>query len=180
MTISVSLCVPAAAGFVELIVSSPCCLSAAPGLPGGAVAGHVVGTYRPNPQQSVCQTTRWPSRPSVGVHAAASLVLAALSAQTLKNLPGRICGRSLSSLVHVLLRGRPSFVYMTEIWQQSLSLLYAHVQCGSPLRFPFPRRSPSSLFFHSPARIPDLPVPVQSQGKEDCYVCSDCRCSRTC
>ena len=136
--------------------------------------------YRPNPQQSVCQTTGWPSRHSVGVHAAASLVLAALSVQTLRNLPGRICGRSLSSLVHVLLRGRPSFVYMTEIWQQSLSLLYAHVQCGPPLRFPFPRGSPPSLFFHSPARIPDLPVPVQSQGKEDCYVCSDCRCSRTC
>ena len=41
VTISVSLCVPAAAGFVELIVSSPCCLSAAPGRPDGAVAGHV-------------------------------------------------------------------------------------------------------------------------------------------
>ena len=76
-------------------------------------------------------------------------MLAALSVQTLKGLPGRICGRSLSSLVHVLLRGRPSFVYMTEIWQQSLSLLYARVQCGPPLRFPFPHGSPLSLFFQS-------------------------------
>ena len=91
-------------------------------------------------------------------------MLAALSVHNLKSLPGRICGRSQSSLVHVLLRGRPSFVYMREIWQQSLCLLYAPAlcartaQCGSPLRFPFPRGSPTSLFFHSPARIPEKKI----------------------
>ena len=61
VTISVSLCVPAAAGFVELIVSSPCCLSAAPDLPDGEVAGRVVGIDRIPSNQFV--------KRQVGLHA---------------------------------------------------------------------------------------------------------------
>ena len=64
VTISVSLCVPAAAGFVELIVSSPCCLSAAPDLPDGEVAGHVVGIDRIPSNQFV--------KRQVGLHATLS------------------------------------------------------------------------------------------------------------
>ena len=43
VTISLSLCVPAATGFMEPIVSSPCCLSVVSGLPDSKVAGHVPG-----------------------------------------------------------------------------------------------------------------------------------------